>query len=275
MTKINGETHIIGFFGATYKTSKMYSMYNAAFEALGLNYVYVPFIVQDIEKAIAAVRHLGIKAIGVTIPYKIASIAYLDELDSDARRIGAVNAVINNNGRLCGANTDGKGAVRALQEVTHIAGKKVVMLGAGGAARAIAFAIVDEGGSLVIVNRTKDAAADLAKAVGCKYETLDKLEQEIRGAHIVINATSVGMAPIENASLVRKELLSPEFIVMDLVSNPRETKLLKEAKERGCTIVYGERMLFWQGALKFRAYTGVEPPIEVMEQALRVGRLGE
>jgi shikimate dehydrogenase len=268
MTKINGETHIIGFFGATYKTSKMYAMYNAAFEALGLNYIYVPLVVKDLEKAVEGVRHLGIKAIGVTIPYKIDVLPYLDKLDSDARRIGAVNAIVNHDGTLLGANTDGKGAVKALQEITALAGKKVVLLGAGGAARAIAFAIADEGGSLVIVNRTKDAAADLAKAVDCKYATIDKLEQAIIGAHIVINATSVGMAPAENASLVRKEWLSPECIVMDLVSNPRETKLLKEAKERRCQIVYGERMLFWQGALKFQIYTGVEPPIEVMEKAL-------
>jgi shikimate dehydrogenase len=269
MTKINGETHIIGFFGATYKTSKMYAMYNAAFEALGLNYIYVPLVVKDLEKAVEGVRHLGIKAIGVTIPYKIDVLPYLDKLDSDARRIGAVNAIVNHDGTLLGANTDGKGAVKALQEITALAGKKVVLLGAGGAARAIAFAIVDEGGSLVIVNRTKDAAADLAKAVDCKYATIDKLEQAMIGAHIVINATSVGMAPAENASLVRKEWLSPECIVMDLVSHPRETKLLKEAKERGCQIVYGERMLFWQGALKFQIYTGVEPPIEVMEKAIK------
>ncbi len=268
MAKINGETQIIGFFGATYKTSKMYGMYNAAFEALGLNYVYVPFMVKDLAKAIEGVRHLGIKAIGVTIPYKIAIMPYLDELDSDARRIGAVNAIINDNGKLLGANTDGKGAVKALQEVTGIAGKKVVLLGAGGAARAIAFAIADAGGSLVIVNRTKDAAKDLAKAVDCKYETVDKLEQEIKDAHVVINATSVGMVPTENKSLIKKAILSSELIVMDLVSYPKETKLLKEAKERGCKVVYGDRMLFWQGVLKFKVYTGVEPPIEVMEKAL-------
>src|SRR5713226_7386508 len=134
MTRINGETHLVGFFGATYRTSKMYAMYNAAFEALGLNYVYVPPIVKDLEKAVEGVRHLGIKAIGVTIPYKIDVIPYLDELDSDARRIGAVNAIVNNNGKLVGANTDGKGAVKALQGVTAIAGKNVVLLGAGGAA---------------------------------------------------------------------------------------------------------------------------------------------
>src|ERR1700682_5512842 len=153
MIKINGETQIIGFFGSTYKTSKMYNMYNAAFEALGLNYVYVPMVVKDLEKAVEGVRHLGIKAIGVTIPYKVDIVPYLDELDSDAKRIGAVNTVICNNSALLGANTDGKGALKALQEVTDIAGKKVILLGAGGAARAISFAITDEGGHLVIINR--------------------------------------------------------------------------------------------------------------------------
>ena len=268
MSKINGETQLIGFFGATYKTSKMYAMYNAAFEALGLNYVYVPFIVKDLEKAVEGIRHLGIKAIGVTIPYKIDILPYLDELDSDARRIGAVNAIINNNGKLLGANTDGKGAVKALQEVTDIAGKKVVLLGAGGAARAIAFALADEGANVVIVNRTTNAAADLAKAVNCTYQTIDKLEQEIKGARVVINATSVGMVPNENESLVNKIALSSDSVVMDLVSHPKETKLLKEAQERGCRIIYGARMLFWQGVLKFKVYTGIEPPIEVMEKAL-------
>jgi|SRR5579863_9469594 len=268
MTNINGETQIVAFFGATYKTSKMYGMYNAAFEALGLNYVYVPFIVKDIEKAVEGVRHLGIRAVGVTIPYKITIIPYLDELDSEARRIGAVNAIVNTNGRLWGANTDGKGATKALQEVTTIARKKVVILGAGGAARSIAFAIADEGGSVVIVNRTKDAAVALAKAVDCQYATIDQLEQAIQDAHIVMNATSVGMVPADNESLIRKELLSPQLIVMDIISHPKETKLLKEAKEQGCKIVYGDRMLFWQGVLKFQLYTGVEPPIEVMEQAI-------
>ena len=268
MTSINGETQLIGFFGATYKTSKMYAMYNAAFEALGLNYVYVPLVVQDLEKAVEGVRHLGIKAIGVTMPYKIDVVPYLDELDSDARRIGAVNAILNHHGRLLGANTDGKGAVKALQEVTAIAGKKVVLLGAGGAARAVAFAVADEGGDVVIVNRTKETAARLAEAVNGKYATLDKLEQELQGAYIVINATSVGMVPTENESLVKNAFLSPESVVMDLVSHPKETKFLKEAQERGCKIVYGDRMLFWQGVLKFKFYTGLEPPIEVMEQAL-------
>src|SRR6266849_8596647 len=104
MTRINGETQLIGFFGATYKTSKMYAMYNAAFEALGLNYIYIPFVVKDLEKAVEGVRHLGVKAIGVTIPYKIDVIPFLDELNSEARRIGAVNAIVLQNGKLLGVN---------------------------------------------------------------------------------------------------------------------------------------------------------------------------
>jgi shikimate dehydrogenase len=268
MTKINGETQLVGFFGSTYKTSKMYAMYNAAFEALRLNYIYVPLVVNDLEKAVAGVRHLGIKAIGVTIPYKVDVVPYLDALDDDAKRIGAVNAIVNYNGTLLGANTDGKGAVKALQEVTAIAGKKVLLLGAGGAARAIAFAIDDESGDLVIVNRTEHVAASLAQIVGCKHATLDKLAQEIQDADIIINATSVGMAPHIGASLVDKALLSSKLVIMDLVSHPKETKLLKEAQEKGCKVVYGDRMLLWQGVLKFKVYTGIEPPLEAMEKAI-------
>jgi shikimate dehydrogenase len=268
MINISGTTKIIGFFGETYKTSKMYGMYNAAFATLGLDYVYVPFIVDDLEKAVQGIRHLGIKAVGVTIPYKIAIMPYLDALDNDARRIGAVNAVINTNGKLLGVNTDGRGALKALQEVASVAEKKVVVLGAGGSARAIAFAAADAKASLVIVNRTESAAAGLAKAIGCAYETLERIERAIKGADIVINATSVGMVPHVDASLVSKQLLAPTMVVMDFVSNPKETKLLRQAREQGCEIVHGDRMLFWQGVLKFQAYTSVEPPTEVMERAL-------
>jgi len=268
VSKINGETQLIGFFGSTYRTSKMYAMYNADFEALGLNYVYVPLVVGDLQKAVEGVRHLGIKAVGVTIPYKIDVIPYLDELDDDARRIGAVNVIVNQDGKLLGANTDGKGAVKALQEVTTIAGKKVILLGAGGAARAIAFALTDAGAEIVILNRTEETAASLAKAAHARAAALANVEQEIQDAAILINATSVGMTPAEHESPVKSGLLSSAMVVMDVVSAPKETVLLREARRRGCTIVYGERMLFWQGALKFKLYTGVEPPVEVMEKAL-------
>jgi shikimate dehydrogenase len=274
MNSINGETQLIGFFGATYRTSKMYAMYNAAFEALGLNYLYVPLIVDDLQKAVEGVRHLGIKAVGVTIPYKIDVVPYLDELDEDARRIGAVNTIVNQQGKLLGANTDGKGALKALQEVTPVAGKKVVLLGAGGAASAIAFVLSEAGAEVTILNRTEGAASALAKAAYARSGTLAELERELQDAAIVINATPVGMIPDVDGSLVESSLLSAETVVMDIVSAPRETKLLKEAKARGCMVVYGDRMLFWQGALKFKLYTGLEPPVEVMEKALNVVRGG-
>lgn len=264
--KINGETKIIGFFGSTYKTSKMYVMYNVAFKELNLNYVYVPFMVEDLQKAVEGIKHLGISAIGVTIPYKISIMKFLDEIDKNARRIGAVNVVINKNGKLIGKNTDGEGGVKALQEQTKIKGKKVLLLGAGGAARALAFAIKDNGGDLIILNRTIKDGKLLADAVGCRSDNFNKLSQHVKEADILINSTSVGMAPNENESLVPKELLRPDLVVQEIVSHPKETKLIKEAKRAKCKIVYADRMLLWQGVLKFKIYTGVLPPIHVMEK---------
>lgn len=266
--KINGETKIVGFFGSTYKTSIMYAMYNAAFKALNLNYVYIPFVVDNLKKAVDGIRHLGIRAVGVTIPYKIEIIKHLDELDYNAKRIGAVNVIINHNDKLTGYNTDGLGGMKALKEVTTISGKKIIILGAGGAARALAYALSDEKADIVILNRTKEPARDLAETVGCHFGSITDLRNEIKGADIIINATSVGMAPDNNKSLVDKNLLHSDLIVMDIVTCPRETKLIKDAKERGCKIVYGERMLFWQAVLKFKLFTGIDAPMEVMERTL-------
>lgn len=267
--KINGQTKLIGFLGSTFKTSKMYAMYNAAFEALGLNYIYVPLAAQDLKKAVEGIRHLGISAVGVTIPYKIEIIPFLDELDDNAKRIGAVNVILNKNEKLIGGNTDGEGAVMALKEKTEIKGKKVILLGAGGAARAIAFAIKDAGGKLIILNRTVGDAQELASAVDCQFAGLDELPEVVRKSDIVINSTSVGMFPKENESLVSKELLHSSLIIQEVVSKPRETKLIKEALAVGCSIVYAERMLLFQGLLKFKLYTGIKPPIKIMEKALQ------
>ncbi len=266
--KINGETQIVGFFGSTYKTSKMYAVYNAAFKALNLNYVYIPFVVFDLKRAVDGIRHMGIKGAGVTIPYKIEILKYLDDLDENAKKIGAVNAVINNNGKLIGGNTDGLGAVKALEEVTKLTNNKIILCGSGGAARAIAFAVKDEGGNLAVTNRTNVSGRDLANAVNCPFIQFDQLDKEIKDADILINATSVGMAPRDRESIIDKKLLNPGLIVMDIVTNPKETKLLRDAKEKKCKIVYGERMLFWQAVLKFKLFTGVEAPIKVMENAL-------
>jgi len=270
--KINGETKLIGFFGSTYRTSKMYAIYNAAMEALGLNYLYVPFVVNDLAKAVEGMRHLGIAAAGITIPYKISIIPYLDELDAEAKQVGAVAVVVNQNGKLIGGTTDGKGALKALQEKTAVVGKQVVLIGAGGAARAIAFSIHQAGGQLTVLNRAEelDMAESLAKDLGCPYGDFSRLETSVAQADIVIHTTPVGMAntPLADKTLLPAQLLRPGMTVMDIVTNPRKTKLLQEAKQQGCQVVYGDRMLLWQGVYKFKLYTGVEPPVEVMEQAM-------
>jgi shikimate dehydrogenase len=270
--QINGQTRLIGFFGSTYQTSKMYAMYNAAIEALGINFMYVPFAVDDLQQAVAGVRHLGIAAIGITIPYKIDIMPYLDEIDTDAQRIGAVNVVVNRNGRLIGSNTDGRGALRALQEQVEPRNQHVTLLGAGGAARAIAFVLHDAGCPTIILNRTEENAHQLAREVGGSTTggSLEHLPEALQQSTIVINTTPIGMAntPQAGQSPIPADLLQPEMTVMDIVSNPRETALLQAASARGCRLVYGYRMLLWQGVYKFELYTGIEPPVEVMEQAM-------
>lgn len=269
MKKIDGNTKIIGFFGSTYKTSKMYAIYNQAFQALKLNFVYVPFVVDDLQKAVYGIRNLGIHAVGVTVPFKTDIIKFLDGLDDDARRIGAVNLVKNEAGRLIGGNTDGKGAILALKEKTEISGKRVILLGAGGAGRPIAFAVSDNCGKLTIVNRTKKTAKKLAATVGGNFAYLNDLEPLIKEADILIQATTVGMTPDENKSLIDKKMLHPRLIVQEIVNKPIETKLIKDAKAAGCQVVSGDRMLLWQAVEKFEIYTGKKAPIEVMEAALK------
>jgi shikimate dehydrogenase len=270
--KINGETKLIGFFGSTYRTSKMYAIYNAAMEALGLNYLYVPFVINDLQKAVEGMRHLGIAAAGVTIPFKISIIPFLDELDAESKMVGAVAVVVNRDGKLIGGTTDGQGALKALQEKTDVAGKKVVLIGAGGAARAIAFSVQQAGGTLTVLNRAEEIAMaeSLGHDLGCPWGDFSRLERSVSEADIVIHTTPVGMAntPLAGKSLVRPELLRADMTVMDIVTNPRTTPLLQDAEERGCQVVYGDRMLLWQAVYKFKLYTGVEPPVKVMEQAM-------
>ena len=270
--KINGETKLIGFFGSTYRTSKMYAIYNTAMEALGLNYIYVPFVVHDLQKAVDGLRHLGIAAAGVTIPYKISIIPFLDELDAEAKSVGAVAVVVNRDGKLIGGTTDGQGGLKALQEKTDVTGKKVVLIGAGGAARAIAFSLHQAGGKLTVLNRVEEIemAESLGQDLGCPWGDLSRLEPSVSEADIIIQTTPAGMAntPLAGKSLVPAELLRPDMTVMDIVTNPRITQLLQDAENRGCRVVYGDRMLLWQGVYKFKLYTGVEPPVEVMEQAM-------
>lgn len=270
--KIDGGTKLIGFLGSTYRTSKMYAIYNAAMEALGLNYIYVPFVVNDLQKAVDGIRHLGVAAAGVTIPYKISIIPYLDELDDESRHVGAVAVVMNRDGRLIGGTTDGKGALRALREKTEVRGKRVTMVGAGGAARAIAFSLKQAGAEITVLNRAEEIAMaeSLGKDIGCPWGDLSQLAENAGRSEILINTTPMGMAntSLEGKSLVPRELLGRGMTVMDIVTTPRETRLLQDAAAAGCGVVHGDSMLLWQAVYKFQMYTGVEPPIDVMRQAM-------
>jgi shikimate dehydrogenase len=243
-------------------------IHNAGYQALGIDYVYLPFQVRDIKSAIAGIRKLGIRGASVTMPHKARVIEYIDEIDRLAIETGAVNTIVNNDGTLIGYNTDYQGARKALEEATSLEGKKAVLVGSGGAALAIALGLRRGGAKLVILNRTEEKAKRLAEMLDAKdYGGLEKLN-EVSSADILINATPVGMWPKTNQSLIPKSLLHNRLVVFDTVYNPKETKLLSEARERGCAIVYGYKMFLYQAALQFELFTGHQPPIKVMESAL-------
>jgi len=229
--QINASTQLCGIIGNPIAHSLSPAIHNAAFEKLNLNYAYLAFDVTDVAGAIRGMRALNIRGFSVTIPHKLAVISELDEIDPVARQIGAVNTVVNDNGHLKGYNTDWTGFVRSLEAFTPIQHKKVAILGAGGAARAIAFGIKQRQGQLTILNREVEIemAQNLAADVGCAWENLSLLDA-VQAADIVVNATSVGMHPLENDTVIDSRLLRPTQIVYDIVYNPLETKFLRQAK---------------------------------------------
>jgi shikimate dehydrogenase len=250
-------------------------IHNAGYQALGINYVYLPFPVKDIKRAIEGIRGLGIRGASITLPHKASAIKYLDRLDPLAQEIGAVNTIVNDEGVLTGYNTDGDGALQALEEVTSLGGKKAVLIGSGGAASAIAVGLKKNGVKLVILNRTEDKASKLAKQVNAEDSgSLEKLSL-ISSADILINATSVGMWHQVSQSIIPQRLLHNKLTVFDIVYNPKETRLLIEAREKGCAIVYGYKMLLYQAARQFELFTGRQAPLKVMESALTQALEGE
>ena len=275
---INGKTKVCGIIGDPVEHSLSPVIHNAAFKELGLKIVYVAFTVKTdkLKDAISGARSLGLLGLNVTMPYKSAVIAYLDETDSAAKAIGAVNTVLNERGKLFGYNTDGKGAMIALQENgVDPEEKRMLLLGAGGAAKAIAFQAAQEAEELVIVNRTPQKAKQLAELINKQFGTKVKsttlsaevLKEELETTDILVNATSVGMNPDVDATPVPAELLHSDLCVMDIVYNPLETKLMKDAKSVGARVVSGLEMLLYQGAVAFEIWTNCPAPVDVMKKA--------
>jgi shikimate dehydrogenase len=249
-------------------------MHNAAYKATGLPFTYVAFGTESTGEAVRAVRNLGIRGLGVSMPHKIEIMPHLDAIDETAARVGAVNTVVNEGGRLTGYNTDWIGAVRALEEKTSLAGKHSVVVGAGGAARAIVYGLLREQSQVIVYNRTTSKGKRLADDFGVRFGGgLDELSS-IGDCDVLVNATSVGFhAP--DASVIPASILREGRVVLDVVFIPPASKLVNEAKSRGGIAIPGTRMLVHQAAYQFELYTGERAPFEVMEQALleRISRL--
>jgi shikimate dehydrogenase len=264
--KINQHTSLYGVVGMPLAHSLSPLMHNAAFRELDLNAVYLAFESTNLEGTILGGRAMGIKGLSVTIPYKSRVIPFLDRMDPMARKIGAVNTVAREGSALVGYNTDAAGGLKALQEVTDPRGRRIVILGAGGAARAIGFILAENGARLTIANRSIQPGEDLAGDLGAAFVPL----ADVKGfeTDILINATPVGMYPDEDHSPLDQETVRAE-VVMDVIYNPLETRLLRMAKARGAVTVPGIRMFVFQGAEQFRLWTGLEAPLEVMENKVR------
>ena len=276
--KIKGSTNIVGLIGHPVEHSFSPPMHNAAFDELGMDYAYVAFDVNptDLQTAIEGAKSLNIKGFNVTIPHKIEVMKFLNEIDEVAALIGAVNTIDFKN--LKGYNTDGIGAVRAIEEVTSIKNKNVVVAGAGGASRAISFYLAKYGAeSMAILNRNVEKAQGLAADVSqsgligeVKADSISEIRNYLKDADILVDTTPIGMHPnISDEPIAFAEDMDEDLVVFDAVYNPNETVLLKEAIKAGANPVYGIKMLLYQGAESFKIWTGRDAPVDVMEKALK------
>jgi shikimate dehydrogenase len=275
---ITARTRICGLFGDPIEHSISPAIHNAAYKKLGLDYIYLPFQVttKNLAGAVNAIRSLNLCGINVTIPHKIAVIPLLDELETTAEKIGAVNTIANDNGRLKGYNTDATGFLKALAEKDiKPAGKKVVILGAGGVSRAVSYVLAEQGAHIDILSRSKtpDNATKLAENLSRDTKSsvqaieLDEtnLKKFLKQADILVNATSVGMHPDTDRTLVSSELLKPGLLVYDVIYNPEKTRLIQDAEKAGAVTIGGLDMLIWQAALAFQIWTGLEAPFDIMK----------
>jgi shikimate dehydrogenase len=279
---ITGKTALVGIMGDPVEHSLSPPMHNAAFKHLKMDYVYVPFHVKrdDLGSAIIGARSMGIKGLNITIPHKTEVINYLNEITQAAKLIGAVNTIKFEKKKITGYNTDGMGAVKAIGEKTPINGKKIIIIGAGGAARAISYQLLFSGaGEVLIANRTMEYACKLTDdlrgnfnaSIGC-LGLNEKLNEELNDTDVLVNTTPVGMHPNEDQKpIVTSDMMHRDLVVNDIVYNPLKTGLLKEAEKAGAKTISGTKMLIYQGLESFRIWTGITPPVEIFERALMNG----
>lgn len=263
---IDSQTRLYGVMGNPVDHSLSPLMHNAAFRQTGHNGVYVAFHVTDPADAIRGIRALNIHGCSVTIPHKVAVMELLDHVDATARQIGAVNTIVNDHGRLYGFNSDSPGAMAALLEKTPIAKRRVAVIGAGGAARALAHGIKAHDGHLTIVNRSQDKGRRLAVELGVDFCPLADFSGI--GCDILVNTTPVGMTPHTDQMPVAYAGLRPTMTVMDIVYHPLETRLLKAARAAGCKVVDGVAMFVYQGAFQFERWTGRKAPVQLMKKTV-------
>ncbi|ARW05859.1 shikimate dehydrogenase [Bacillus atrophaeus] len=286
--RINGKTQLIGLLATPIGHSLSPTMHNLAFKKLGLNYAYLAFEVgnEQLEDVVTGMRALGVRGFNVSMPNKMKIIPYLDQLADSAKFSGAVNTVVNDNGTLTGHSTDGMGYVRNLKEHgVDIAGKKMTLIGSGGAATPIAIQSALEGLAEISIFARNDAFFEKAvenvriinedmKDSNCKanvypLEDQETLRAEIASSDILANGTGVGMKPLEGLSVIEDvSMLRPDLIVSDVVYNPVKSKLLEQAEEAGCKTINGLGMMVWQGAMAFELWTGKEMPVAYINEQM-------
>ena len=269
---INGTTQVYGIIGSPVHHSMSPAMHNACFRHLGMNCVYIPLPTADIGDAVAGLKAMGFRGASVTIPYKEDVMLHLDVTDPVAAKIGAVNTLVigrrpdSSDTAVHGYNTDWIGANQTLEEKIGLQGGRVLILGAGGSARAIGFGLLEAGARVMIANRTEEKGRKLARQLDCPFHRLEDME-DLR-AEALVNATSVGMNPHSERSPVPSRLLANFRVVMDIVYAPLQTRLLQEAEAVGCEVIDGLSMLLYQGAAQFKLWTGRDAPLEVMRRVL-------
>lgn len=281
-SRISGTTQLIGIIATPIRHSISPKMHNAAFSKLGLDYAYLAFDIEQsqLEDSVKGLKAIGARGFNVSMPYKTAIIEYLDELSPTAKLCQAVNTVVNENGKLVGHMTDGSGLIRSLQDEGYdIRGKKVTVIGCGGAGKAIQIqAALDGVSELSIFNRSAERGQQVVdlinKHTNCKatfYHLNDELalKEQLADSYLLINATSIGMAELEGQSFISdSSVLHPGLIVCDIIYNPRKTKLLQQAEEAGCKVMNGVGMIIYQGAEAFKLWTGEEMPIDYIKDVL-------